>query len=98
MTDKEKAIETILEGSFSFTLNMNDTFGFACADAEDMSVDDFEELIPIIAKYGHYALTAYVAVKRDAEPIHCSCGHDTKPFQDAREEIKAIKDKLDFCK
>lgn len=89
--ERAKALEEVMKGAFSITLNMNDTFAFACADAEDMSSDDFEIMVPLIAKYGQPALTAYASVKRDKDPIHCPCGHDSEPFQKAREEVRALK-------
>ena len=66
--EKLKALKVIIEGAFWFELNMNDTFAFACADSEEMCPLDFEKIIPVIAEYGHDALTAYAAFKRDAEP------------------------------
>lgn len=88
--EEQKALEILLNGSFSFNLNMNDTFGFACADMETFDVDDFELMVPIINKYGYHALTAYVAVKRKAEPIHCKCNHDGPEYKAARAEVEKI--------
>jgi len=88
---RAKAFEELLKGAFHVTLNMGDTFAFACADAEDFSADDFDLMVPIIAKYGQSALTAYAAVKREAEPITCPCGHDGPDYKAARAEIEALK-------
>lgn len=88
--ERYKAMNALLEGAFSIDLNMNDTFAFASADAESMNVDDFDELIPIINKYGHSALTAYVAIKRNEEPITCPCGHDGPKYQAAKKEIEDV--------
>lgn len=85
------ALQTLMDGSFSVSLNMNDTFGFACSDCENMSWEDFEKMVPIIAEHGRAALTAYVAVKRGAEPIHCSCGHDGPQYRAARVQVEALK-------
>lgn len=87
---RNKAIQILLGGSFSLNLNMNDTFGFACADCETFDVDDLEPMIPLINRYGRHALTAYVAVKRKEEPIHCSCNHDGPEYRAARKEIEKI--------
>lgn len=94
--EKVKALQTVLNGSFCFVLNMNDTFGFACAESEEMGVDDFELMVPIIAKYGHHALIAYAAVKKKVEPIHCKCGHDAEPYRQARVEVEELKAKNDY--
>lgn len=89
--EEQRAIQILLKGSFSVNLNMNDTFAFASADAEEMSVDDFLLMMPVVAKYGGHALTAYVALKRKAEPIHCTCGHDGPGYLAARKEIEEIR-------
>lgn len=93
--DKEKAraVEILLLGSFSVTMNMNDTFAFACADAEDFDLDDLDLMVPVINRYGAHALTAYAAVKRGAEPIHCPCGHDGPDYEAAKQEIMELKKK-----
>jgi hypothetical protein len=91
-----RAVETLVDSTFKFTLNMNDTFAFACADADDLDSDDFYFMIPIIARHGHHALIAYVAFKRSLEsksevtPITCKCHHDGKPYHDARKEIEEL--------
>lgn len=89
--EREKAFEELLKGSFWVDLNMNDTFAFACADSEKFNADDFDLMVPVIAKYGQSALTAYAAVRRGAEPITCPCGHDGPDYQAAKKEIEAIK-------
>lgn len=95
--DRLKAFEILLNGAFSISLNMNDTFAFACADVEEMSVSDFDLMVPVISKYGQDALTAYAAVKRNQEPISCKCDHKNERYQAAKVEIKKIKEaKPDF--
>jgi hypothetical protein len=89
--DRQKAMEAVFRGSDSFILNMNDTFAFASGDSEEMPEYDFNRLVPVIAKYGKDALTAYVAVKRKAEPITCKCNHKNENYYAAKKEIEAIK-------
>ena len=86
----KKAVKILIEGSHYFALNMNDTFAYACADVEEMVPEEFEKIIPIIAKYGHDALTAYAAYKRHTEPIHCKCCHDGPEYQEAKKAIADI--------
>lgn len=88
---RAKAFEELLKGAHWIDLNMNDTFAFACADSEKFNADDFTLMVPVIAKYGQSALTAYAAIRRNAEPIHCPCGHDGPDFKAAKEEILKIK-------
>lgn len=87
-----KAYKILVGGCFSLELNMNDTFAFAAADSESMTEIDVERMLPLIAKYGHHALTAYVAVKCNIEPITCKCRHDSEPYQEAKKEVLALKE------
>ncbi len=90
--ERQKALEELVKASMEFTLNMSDTFAFATADCETMSEHDFEKMVPVIAKHGQHAFTAYVAVKRGIEPITCPCGHDGPPYQEAKKEVLALKE------
>jgi hypothetical protein len=96
-TEQERdALRKLLGGAFTIQLNMNDTFAFACSDSEEMDLDDVEELLPLIHRYGRHALTAYVAVKRskvedcDVQPISCTCCHDGEEYRAARAEIERL--------
>lgn len=90
---KEKALGIVLQGSFSFSLNMNDTFGHALADSEEMAVEDFEMIEGTIARHGHDALIAYVAVKRDLHPLE---SYRTEAFRQACREIKEVQGRERF--
>lgn len=50
-------------------LNMNDTFGYACADSEEVTLSEIPEVYRLWKKYGHHGLTAWSAVKRNVDPI-----------------------------
>ncbi len=89
--DRMRAMRTLVDASDTFVLNMNDTFGFATADVEEMDSEDFERMVPVIARHGRAALVAYAAVKRRAEPIDCKCNHRSDAYRAARKEIEAIK-------
>lgn len=52
-----------------FYLNMNDTFGYSCADAEEVIVSEIPEVHRLWKKYGHHGLTAWSAIKRNVDPI-----------------------------
>jgi uncharacterized phage-associated protein len=69
--DRAKLYNTLSNSCHYFVLNMNDTFSFACADAESISVDDFDAMSRVVLKYGHDALNAYVSIKRNENPIVC---------------------------
>ena len=91
MADRLDAFEVLLAGAFSIILNMNDTFALATADAESFDTDDFEAMVPLLVQYGRHALTAYVAVKRGLEPLHCSCNHDGPEYRAARVVVEQLK-------
>lgn len=70
LTDDEiKVAQVLFENTFSYSLNMNDTFGYACADCGELADYDRIKLTPIIAKYGNDALNAFESVKRGYDPI-----------------------------
>ena len=91
--EKARALDVVFEGSFGFSLNVNDMFSWATADAEEMSIDDFFLMVPVIAKYGRDALTAYVAVKRGAQPIGDSL---TENYHHARILVELVKSRERF--
>jgi hypothetical protein len=67
MTELE-VYKEIIKSSFNLSLNMNDTFDWACADSEDVDADDVVHIVPIAMKYGVDAtLLAYASVKRGYE-------------------------------
>ena len=89
--DRLKVLDTLLEGTYSVRANMNDTFAFACSDYEDIEADDVITMLPVIARYGRDALTAYAALKRGAEPIKCRCNHRIPRYFAAKDEIQDIR-------
>lgn len=86
----QRVLEVLMEDSFGIRLNMNDTFA-PMADYEDMPIDDLEPMLPLIAKYGSAALTAYAAVRRGKEPMRCKCNHRSEGYYAAKREIETIK-------
>lgn len=49
--------------------NLNDTFAFACADTEKVSVGDGQLLADFWRRHGWRGLVAIAAVQRGAEPL-----------------------------
>lgn len=47
----------------------NDTFGYACADAESIWPEDYKKVKQIYEKYGYSGIVAMVSIKRNIEPI-----------------------------
>lgn len=65
MKTELEAYKLLVENAgYGIELNMNDIFGWGCADSEVLDGDDAIDLIPIIQKYGDTALIAYASVKR----------------------------------
>lgn len=94
LTDDDiKVAQVLFENAFSHSLNMNDTFGYACADAGELGAYDRIKLTPIIAKYGDDALNAFEAVKRGYDPIPPRINENFKAAKAAILEAKA-KDPL----
>ena len=85
--ERLKALDCLFQGSFGFELNMNDTFGYGCADGVYMDSGDAAYMLPVIAKYGLDALTAYGVIRGcglKGQPIKELC---TDEYHKAREEI-----------
>ena len=91
LADKLQAAALLVDASFTCELNMNDTFGFACAESVTFNTGDFERMVPLLVKYGRDALTAYAGVKTNRVPMKCRCCHDNDNYKAARHEIEAIK-------
>lgn len=90
---KNETLRKIFEDAFAVSINMNDTFYYACADSACIDVEELSDLEPVIEKYGHHAFTAYEAIKRGHDPqIPRNCGPE---FQEAKAMIKDIMVKAD---
>ena len=102
MTDDEKKeleelrwLNCFLSKQFYVTLNMNDTFGWACADTEDMPVWDIKKFLPVFMKYKHDATNAYAAVKRGCDVMdHPKLR--TPEYYLAKAEIEQIKNSTKY--
>lgn len=75
------------DGKAVIWLLMNDTFGYACADAEDVAV----ESLPLVARmwetHGYSGLTAFAANQRNQDPI---VEHRTDEYKRALEELRRV--------
>jgi len=65
MKTKEEVLEEILSNTYHVEVNMNDTFGYACAESEDLDGDDLLDLVPFIQEYDWDAVVALVAIKQE---------------------------------
>ena len=65
---------------------MNDTFAYACADDEDVTVEELPLVAGIWRDYGADGLTAWAALRRNEEPIR---EQQTARYHLARTAIKA---------
>ena len=48
---------------------MNDTFGYACADGEDVPLDQLSSVSRMWSEHGHDGLTAWAARQRGEQPL-----------------------------
>lgn len=88
--DDESKFETLMDllsDCHYLTLNMNDTFGYACADSEEMDADDVGEILDIYKKYGSASLIAYASLKSGDLPIKPL---RTKEFFKAKKELEKL--------
>ncbi len=53
----------------TFYVNMNDTFCFACADDEEVEIDELLTVHYAWNKFGHDGLTAWASKKREELPL-----------------------------
>jgi hypothetical protein len=53
----------------SFNLLMNDTFCYACADGEEVTINELSVVKEMYQTFGSSGLTAWVAIKRNEEPV-----------------------------
>lgn len=60
-------------------LNMNDTWAWACADAEEVPADQLPEVARLFRRYGHCGLLYWVTTRR---PGLCSEFRDVNRFVD----------------
>lgn len=86
-----EAYKLLIKDSFELQLNMNDTFYYATADVENMQAHDVKHILPLIQKYGHDAINAYVAVIRGHDPQISK--RITEGYLKSKETIKAMADK-----
>lgn len=62
--DPDALAKLIHHAAFHITLNMNDTFGWATADSEDVSNYDLEKLVDVYQKFGRAGIDAFAAMQR----------------------------------
>lgn len=79
-------LEKFSEDIFSISVNCNDTFGYACADATDLDMHaDSDKIIAMWRKYGWEGLIALCALKRHYQPIK---ERRTPTYMQAWDEVK----------
>ncbi|MDO8659570.1 MAG: hypothetical protein Q7K54_03120 [Candidatus Parcubacteria bacterium] len=57
-------------------LNMNDTFAWACADAEEFTIEELPIIYDVFEKFGHSGIIAWASQKNGMEPIKPCCTDD----------------------
>lgn len=89
--EESDLLKETLDYCFSLTVNLNDTFYYASADAEEIEPYDIKIMLPIMDKYGvRDTLVAYAAIKRQHAPQ--IPGSLTKEFYKAKEELLNLID------
>lgn len=68
--DVVDATDIDAEPGWCLLLNLNDTFAYACADAEEFGLRDASHLQEIYVRYGHGGVIAWAAIRRcTGDPI-----------------------------
>ena len=96
---EHKVLEEVLCNSvYSIDFIVSDTFNLATAESETVSGYDLGMILPLIKKYGHNAIVAYVSIKRKKEPLSC-CNHRNESYYSAKEEmLRFMEDDEQFTK
>lgn len=94
--DKIGNLKEILNCSFSIKVNLNDVFGYACAESFDLDIEDINPLHPLFYKYGVWdTLIAVASVAENdrmpIDPVYERIGH--KKWKKMTEDVKALSDK-----
>lgn len=50
-------------------VNLNDTFAYACSDAEEIPNDQLEEIVRIYKRWGDVGLICWTARQRNEDPV-----------------------------
>lgn len=77
--------EMLQETCFTVRVNCNDTFGYACADSEDIDVEDLPIMLELYQKFGWEGVIALCSKIRKCDPL--SEVRNDK-FKEAQEYIK----------
>jgi hypothetical protein len=90
-TSELEAYKELMEWTQWLTLNANDFFGFACADAVEVDPLDLEWIIPIIQKYKGDGVAAVMSFIRKCKPLK---SHHTKEFKKAYKELEKLNPQI----
>ena len=70
--DKNFALLSIIDAGWAegdkYILNMNDTFHYACADEEEITKEEAEEVVRLFKRHGMKGIDYWVACKRGYDP------------------------------
>jgi len=85
---KNNVKDMLLEDCVGIVMNLNDTFYYASADAEEIYYEDLAQLEEVLDRYGYNAIVAYVALKRGHDPMVKRSLNDE--FYRAKKEIEEL--------
>lgn len=57
------------DGHVQLLLSCNDTFGYACADCEEIPISEAPHILKLYDEHGDIAVIDYIAKKRNDTPI-----------------------------
>jgi hypothetical protein len=59
----------LYDNAFTFQLNANDTFGYACADSVSVAIEDLPKLLEVEEKFGGDGTLAFMALVEGCEVL-----------------------------
>lgn len=72
----------------TLVINVNDTFGYACADSEDMTFNDINPVYELYKDFGYDGVVAWVAKNRNEDPIKPRM---TEKYKQAKERLTNVR-------
>lgn len=84
------------EPGWCLVANLSDTFGYGCADAEDLGLQDCPHLREIYRQHGHAGVVAWAAVRRCAgDPVEPVA---TPQYHQALQDLRVRQVKTGYCR
>lgn len=85
LASENPVVDFLYDHAFRFTLNANDTFGYACADSVEVAIEDLPKLLEVYQKFGNSGVDAFMSLVEE-EDVLPELKNDK--FKEAKEFLK----------